>query len=168
MEQTFERPAPVDTSQIKGWAADADPKNDPTYPMKHRNNGEQAGYSWERPTQQQTDVEVLQSNERPNMPAVFGTTVPPAGLSGVFRRFAFKYSESSYGHWLPLVLADRIGVVEGILADLAHGHVPNILGELGGKAEWQHNRKEFVMRMLTGAVLVFALVTYLRGSKNRS
>ncbi len=34
---------------------DADPKNDPTYPMKKRNNGEHAGYSWERPPQQPVD-----------------------------------------------------------------------------------------------------------------
>ena len=38
-----------DVSQIKGWGVDADPKNDPTYPMKLRNDGEHAGYSWERP-----------------------------------------------------------------------------------------------------------------------
>jgi hypothetical protein len=50
-----------DPSQIKGWGVDADPKNDPTYPMKLRNDGEQAGYSWERPLQQPT-VEVLHSN----------------------------------------------------------------------------------------------------------
>jgi hypothetical protein len=42
----------------------------------------------------------------------------------MLRRFAFKYSESSYGHWLPLMLADRVGVVEGVLDDLSHGHVP--------------------------------------------
>ncbi len=95
--------------------------------MKNRNNGEHAGYSWERPTQQPINVEILHSNERPNITAAFGTSTPPSGLSGMLRRFAFKYSESSYGHWLPLVLADRVGVVEGVLADLRHGHVPNIL-----------------------------------------
>jgi hypothetical protein len=35
---------PVDTSRIKGWGVDADPRNDPTYPMKRRDNGEHAGY----------------------------------------------------------------------------------------------------------------------------
>jgi hypothetical protein len=29
-----------DYSHIKGWGVDADPKNDPTYPMKHRTNDE--------------------------------------------------------------------------------------------------------------------------------
>src|SRR3712207_1752963 len=106
---------PKDPSQIKGWGVDADPKNDPTYPMKNRNNGEHAGYSWERPPQQPITIEVLHSNERPNVTSVFGTSTPPSGLSGVIRRIAFRYSESSYGHWLPLMLADRVSVVEGVL-----------------------------------------------------
>src|SRR5919205_2085197 len=115
-----------DPSHIKGWGVEADPKNDPTYPMKDRNNGEHAGYSWERPPQQPIDVEILHSNERPNVTSVFGTSTPPSGLSGVLRRLAFAYSESSYGHWLPLMLADRVSVVEGVLQDLMHGRVPNI------------------------------------------
>jgi hypothetical protein len=102
-----------DPSQIKGWGVDADPRNDPTYPMKHRNDGEHAGYSWERPPQQPITTEILHSIERPDVTSVFGTSTPPSGLSGSIRRFAFRYSESSYGHWLPLMLADRVSVVEG-------------------------------------------------------
>jgi len=149
-----------DPSQVKGWGVDADPQNDPTYPIKKRNNGEHAGYNWERPSQQPVDVEVLHSNERPNVTAVFGTSTPPAGLSGIIRRFAFKYSESSYGHWLPLVLADRVGVVEGILDDLRRGHIPNIFAEMGGKAEWQHNRKQFATWVLMGAVILCAAIAH--------
>lgn len=59
-----------------------------------------------RPEQQPVTVEVLHSNERPNITAVFGTSTPPAGLSGVIRRYAFKQRELGYGHWLPLLLAD--------------------------------------------------------------
>jgi hypothetical protein len=167
MENTTENTR-IDPTQIKGWGVDADPENDPTYPMKNRNNGEHAGYSWDRPSQQQGDVEVLHSNERPNVSATFGTSTPPSGLSGIFRRFAFKYSESSYAHWLPLMLADRVGVVEGILGDLVHGHIPNIPGELGAKAIWQHNRKGFVKQVILGAILVYAATTYLRAREDRS
>lgn len=157
-----------DPSQIKGWGIDADPENDPTYPMKNRNNGEHEGYSWERPPQQPPSVEILHSNERPNVTAVFGTSTPPAGLSGMIRRAAFKYSENSYGHWLPLMLADRVGVVEGVLDDLAHGHVPNIFAERGWKAEWKHNRKSLVTRVVVGAVIASAAVAYLRSEKDDS
>ena len=150
-----------DPSQIKGWGVDADPKNDPTYPMKNRSDGEHAGYSWERPPQQPLTVEVLHSNERPDLTSVFGTSTPPSGLSGVIRRLAFRYSESSYGHWLPLVLADRLSVVEGVVGDLRQGHVPNVLAERGWKAEWKHNRTSLLRRILVRAVLVSATVAYL-------
>ena len=157
-----------DYTQIKGWGVDADPQNDPTYPMKHRNNGEQAGYSWQRPPQQPIDVEVLHSNERPNVTAVFGTSTPPAGVSGMIRRSAFNYSESSYGHWLPLMLADRVSVVEGMVDDLKHGHVPNIFAERGWKAEWKHNRTSLAGRVLAGAALTFAATAYLRRGRDDS
>ena len=149
-----------DSSQIKGWGVDADPNNDPTYPMKHRNNGEHAGYSWERPLQQPITVEVLHSNERPDVTSVFGTSTPPSALSGVLRRIAFRYSESSYGHWLPLMLADRVSVVEGVLSDLKHGHVPNVFAERGWKAEWKHNRIGLARRILVRVVLISAAVAY--------
>jgi hypothetical protein len=160
MEHTAKDPA-----QIKGRGVDADPKNDPTYPMKNRSDGEHAGYSWERPPQQPITVEVLHSNERPDLTSVFGTSTPPSGLSGVLRRLAFRYSESSYGHWLPLVLADRVSVVEGVLGDLKHGHVPNVFAERGWKAEWKHNRTSLVRRILVGVALVSAAVAYFSSKR---
>jgi hypothetical protein len=152
-----------DPSQIKGWGVDTDPKNDPTYPMKNRNDGEHAGYSWERPPQQPLTVEVLHSNERPDVTAVFGTSTPPSGLSGVLRRLAFGYRESSYGHWLSLVLADRVGVVEGVVGDLTQGRVPNVFAERGWKAEWKHNRTNLIRRILVGVVLISAALAYFSG-----
>lgn len=154
-------------THIKGWGVDADPKNDPTYPMKHRTNEEHKGYSWERPPQQPINIEVLHSNERPNITAVFGTSVPPKGLSGMIRRFAFKYGEGSYGHWLPLILADRVNVVEGIVDDLIHGHIPNIFAERGWKAEWKYNRKGFTQKIIVGTVLTSAAVALLYLNNNK-
>src|SRR5918997_3116352 len=157
-----------DPSQIKGWGVDADPKNDPTYPMKHRNDGEHAGYSWERPPQQPITTEILHSIERPDVTSVFGTSTPPSGLSGLIRRIAFRYSESSYGHWLPLMLADRVGVVEGILDDLKDGHVPNVFAELGWKAEWKHNRRSHLRRILVRVILISAAIAYFSSRRTDS
>jgi hypothetical protein len=154
-----------DPSQIKGWGVDTDPKNDPTYPMKHRSDGEHAGYSWERPPQQPITTEILHSIERPNVTSVFGTSTPPSGLSGSIRRFAFRYSESSYGHWLPLMLADRVSVVEGVLDDLKHGRVPNVFAELGWKAEWKYNRTSLVRRIFGRVILITAAVAYFRSKR---
>jgi hypothetical protein len=148
---------------------DADPQNDPTYPMRMRGSeDEHAGYSWERPAQQPIDVEVLHSNERPNVSSTFGTSTPPAGLSGMIRRRAFNFSENSYGHWVPLMLADRIGMVEGVVSDLARGHVPNIFGEMGLKAEWKHNRTGLLMKIAAGAVVTAAVITIVRSRRQDS
>jgi hypothetical protein len=163
MERTVKGP-----SDIEGWGVDADPKNDPTYPLKHRNDGEQAGYSWERPPQQPLTVEVMHSNERPDLTAVFGTSTPPSGPSGALLRLAFKYSESSYGHWLPLVLADRLSVVEGVVGDLKQGRVPNVFAERGWKAEWDNNRTSLLRRVLLRACLISAIVAYFRSRRANS
>ena len=144
---------PKDHSDINGWGIDADPKNDPTYPIKKRTNEEHKGYNWDRPPLQSQNIEVLHSNERPNVTAVFGTSVPPSGLSGIIRRYAFKYGESSYGHWLPLILADRINVVEGIIDDLRRGYIPNIFAEKGLKADWKYDREGLIKKIALGAVL---------------
>ncbi|WP_029034182.1 hypothetical protein [Salinimicrobium terrae] len=162
---TFRNDRGGDHSHIKGWGIDADPANDPTYPMKRRTDEEIEGYSWDRPEQQPVDIEVLHSIERPNVTAVFGTSVPPSGLSGMIRREAFKYSESSYGHWLPLVLADRIGEVEGIIDDLKKGHIPNFFAEKGLKSEWKYNRKNFVLKSAVVAAALAGAYLYLNRDK---
>ena len=154
-----------DTNQqfahIKGWGIDADPKNDPTYPMKNRQIAIKRGYSWNRPAQQPINQEVLHSIERPNVTSVFGTSVPPSGLSGAIRRFAFTHSENSYLHWLPLILADRVNEVEGIVEDIKGGHVPNIFAEKGWKAKWKHNPEGLILNVALSTAIAAAFVTYI-------
>lgn len=162
----MENKTPKDYSHIKGWGIDADPKNDPTYPMKHRTDAEQEGYSWDRPTQQDINIEVLHSIERPNVTAVFGTSTPPSGLSGMIRRYAFKHSENSYLHWLPLLMADRVNVVEGVIDDFAKGTVPNIFAEKGWKADWEHNRSGLIQKVGIMALMATAAVVLLTRKKD--
>lgn len=154
-------------SHILGWGIDIDPKNDPTYPIKYRTDAEQRGYTWQRPPQQPVDVEVLHSIERPNVSAVFGTSVPPTGLSGQIRRFAFRFSESEYGHWLPLLLADRVNVVEGIIDDIKQGHIPNIFAEKGMKADWKYNRKGLLKQAVIGVVATTVVIALLSGREQK-
>lgn len=159
--KSFENIRGSERPDIPGWGIDADPKNDPTYPMKHRNNSEHKGYTWDRPPLQPQTVEVLHSNERPNLPSVFGTVTPPSGLSGAIRRFAFRYSENSYGHWLPLLVADRVNAVEGVIDDLRHGHIPNIFAEKGYKGKWKHDPKGTAVRVAVIVGVTAALVTWM-------
>ena len=167
MQELQQARSTINPQQVHGWGLDADPENDPTYPMKSHTEGEHAGYTWNRPEQQPVDVEVLHSNERPNVSAAFGTTLPPSGLSGLIRRVAFKYSENSYGHWLPLMLADRVNMVEGVADDLMRGHIPNIFSEMGMKAEWKHNRKAVITKAAVGAGLLLGAFVLVRGLRAR-
>jgi hypothetical protein len=153
---------PVDYSHIKGWGIDADPENDPTYPMKHRTDEEQRGYTWDRPEQQPAHVELLHSVERKNTPAVFGSVLPPEGYSGNLRRMAFKYSESDLRHWLALMAADRVNMVEGIADDISKGHFPNLVEELGMKSEWKYNKTGFLIKIAAVAAIVSTLVVMSR------
>ena len=121
----------IDPASIPGWGIDADERNDPTYPMRDRQDGDAHGLSWPRPPLQPRDVDVLVSVEHNRLPAVFGTSSPPSGISGAVRRAAFAYSESQWAHWLLLMLADRVNMVEGLAADLARGKPPNLLAEYG-------------------------------------
>ena len=159
--EEFRNDRTSDFSHIKGWGIARDPDNDPTYSMKKRTDAEVQGYNWERPSLQPVDIEVLRSVERKNYPAVFGKTLPPRGLSGAIRRAAFKYSESSYGRWMPLVMADRIDMVEGIFEDLSKGTIPNFFKERGWTAEWKYNRKDFIIKSAVTAAITTGLLAAL-------
>jgi hypothetical protein len=151
----------VDTSKILGWGVDADPENDPTFPMRDRSEEDRTGPSWQSPPPQEVDVEILQSIEYNRRPAVVGTSTPPSGLSGMIRRTAFRFSESDWTHWLMLMGADRINVVEGVIEDLGRLKVPNIPGEMGIRSELEHNKGGFAKKLAVGAVaglLVYGLV----------
>jgi hypothetical protein len=65
------------------------------------------------------------------------------------------------------MLADRIDVVEGLVDDLARGHVPNILGEMGIKAEWQHNKKGLAQKVVVGAAVAGIACYLLKRRKDR-
>ena len=162
------QPMLVDTAAIPGWGVDADPENDPTYPYRDRSRDDGPGMTWERPPQQQPDVEILRSIEHNRLPAVFGTSTPPRALSGVVRRLAFRWSESNWMHWLLLMGADRIDVVEGLVEDLGRGKIPNIPAEMGARAEWKHNKKGFVTKAaVTGAVLAGTIAFFATRGKRR-
>jgi hypothetical protein len=149
------------SNTIEGWGIDADPNNKPTYPMKNYTGADHNRLNYERATQQHSTVEILHSNERPGLTRVFGTSSPPQGLSGKLRRYAFKFSEGSSGHWMTLILADRINVVEGIIDDLKHGHIPNIFAERGWNAEWKYNRKGAIKKAAIGIGVTAAVVAFM-------
>jgi hypothetical protein len=157
-----------DPATIPGWGVDIDPANDPTYPYRNRSEDNGLNNAWTRPPVQQTDVEILQSIEHVRQPAVVGTSTPPSWLSGMIRRAAFRYSESHWAHWLMLMGADRINVVEGIVQDLGRAKIPNIPAEMGIRSEWKHNKTGLAKKVaVIGAVSAVAFLLFSRSASRR-
>lgn len=146
---------------IKGWGVDADPENEPTYPMKHYTGDDHLRLNYERPPLQEPGVEILQSNERPGLPAVFGTSVPPSGFSGMIRRKAFTQSEGRLGHWMPLIMADRVNVIEGLIEDIRQGYIPNFYYEKGWDAELKHKPFHFIGKVVAVTVITAGIIALL-------
>lgn len=141
---------------IPGWGYDLKSEDRPAYPMWHKVENTGSHYTEETIPMQRGRRELL-SLEHPEMTPAWGETVLPTGLSGLIRTFAFRYSEGSFGHWLPLLLADRVNMVEGIFSDLLHLHVPNVWKEMGLSSELKYNRANFVKKTVaTTAVLAGA------------
>jgi len=157
----------IDPTTVVGWGVDADPDNDPTWPMRDRSRDDGPGLNWDRPALQEPDVEILKSVEHLRLPAVLGTSTPPSGLSGMIRRGAFAFSESQWGHWLLLMMADRVNVVEGIVADLGHGRLPNPLVETGIVPQSRSRETAIATAAVTGVAVVL-LVGLVRRRASRS
>jgi hypothetical protein len=146
-------------SHIQGWGADLDEKNRPAYPME-RKPPRLEGVHWHEPEQQQSTVKVFHSTERPGITPIFGTSVPPTGLSGKLRTWAYGFSENNILRWLILMFADRVNVVEGVGEDIRHGHFPNVPSEMGLRAELRYNAAGFAKKVVVTAAVV-GVVAYL-------
>lgn len=139
-------------SHIQGWAADLDHANRPAYPME-RTPPRLDNVHWDRPEDQPIRMKVYHSTERQGVTPVFGTSTPPSGLSGKIRDVAYSLTENDIRHWLLLLLADRVNMVEGIGEDLMSGHIPNIFAEMGLKSEWKYNRAGLIRKVAVTAAV---------------
>ena len=157
-------------AHIPGWGVDRDRNSRPAVPME-RMPPRLEGVHWTQPAQQPQTVEVLCCTERDStLTPIFGSTLPPQGVSGGLRRAAFRFSENDLRHWLILLLADRTDMVEGVIDDLRRGHVPNLVAEMGLGAAWKHDRPRLIRKLAWtagSAVLLGLLLSRRRGSGRR-
>ena len=86
------------------------PREAPPRPVEHSH--------WAEPEQQMPTVVVLKRAGLERLTPVFGTAQPPHGLSGTLRRMAYGIPEHLARHWIVLLIADRVDVLEGRLARL--------------------------------------------------
>jgi hypothetical protein len=153
----------IDPRTIPGWGMDADPANDPTYPMKKYTGDDRKRSMWERPYLQSAKTEILKSTERPYLSAVFGTKIPPKGLSGALRRKAYKFSENKLRRWLLLIFADRVDSLGGQLADLFRLRIPLFTNDRGWRVLAKYKPGTFAWKIAQRLIVVgiiIALVIY--------
>src|SRR4051812_47232461 len=114
---TPHKPRPAESSdelraRIPGWGADLDPADRPSVP-RERFDPDLAGAHWEAPDFQPEKWPRERSIEHASLPPVFGTPQPPRGLSGAVRKLSYRrYGEGRAAHWLLLMAADRLDVLE--------------------------------------------------------
>lgn len=127
---------PNDYKQVPGWGVDLDPKNRPMFPMELESDVMTARgdvKDWQVPHEK-----VHMSIEHPNLTPVFGVSCPPRGLSGLLRDYAYKYSEGTNRHWMTLVLADRVDVIESMIVDALRGHPDRYIKERAWGQKLKH------------------------------
>ncbi|HZR45591.1 MAG TPA: hypothetical protein VFA47_02710 [Candidatus Manganitrophaceae bacterium] len=143
MAYTAEKPKIArDTGELRnsipGWGVDLDPKNRPAVPKEHFNPGG-TGAHWEFPERQKERWPREKSPEHKFLTPVFGTACPPKGLSGLIRRYAYTFSEGRLAHWLLLMGADRVDVVESRIGAILRGRPDNPITETGILSEFKRN-----------------------------
>jgi hypothetical protein len=130
------RPTSELRAHIPGWGVDLDRKNRPAVP-KENLAPEATGAHWEFPERQQPRWSREQSTEHRFLTPVFGTSCRPKGLSGVIRRYSYRFSEGRTLHWLLLMGADRIDVVESRIQALLSGRPDSRLLQTGVLSEFK-------------------------------
>lgn len=143
MPYTSEKPTRARSAEelqrtIPGWGVDRDPRDRPSYPKEVFNPGA-TGAHWDFPERQPELQERERSTEHRFLTPVFGTAQPLKGLSGAIRRFAYRnYSEGQLAHWLLLVGADRVDVVESRVEALLSGRPDSKIAETGVLSEMRY------------------------------
>jgi hypothetical protein len=125
-------------ARIPGWGADLDPKDRPSFPRERFDPGA-TGAHWELPEQQEELWPRERSIEHLRLTPVFGTSMPPKGISGAMRKFSYrKYSEGRAAHWLILLAADRVDAIENHIRSFLTVRPDNPITETGIRSELTH------------------------------
>ena len=143
MAYTAQKPPLAESSdqlraRIPGWGADLDPKDRPSVP-RERFDPDLNGAHWDFPERQPEKWPRERSIEHEFLTPVFGTSCPPRGLSGVVRRYAYRYSEGRAAHWLLLMGADRVDALEHHLQSFLTLRPDNPITETGVLSELSHH-----------------------------
>jgi hypothetical protein len=119
-------------TRISGWGVDADPRSRPGVPMLLKPEV-RGGAHWKWPERQpEPEVPVLKRESLSHLTPVFGTAVPPRGLSGLLRRVAYDIPEHLVRHVGLLLLADRVDALESRFRTRPVRTLGTVLALVGG------------------------------------
>ncbi|HYK00856.1 MAG TPA: hypothetical protein VE974_03815 [Thermoanaerobaculia bacterium] len=157
---------PENYKEVHGWGADLDPANRPMVPRELPSDV--TTVRGNVGARQVPTEKVHVSIEHPDLTPVFGNSCPPHGLSGMLRDYAFQFGEASNRHWMTLILADRVDMVEHLFGDALRGKPDNYIKEKGWPAYLKYNpgrnRRWLTLGALAlGAVAVGVAVNQWRG-----
>ncbi|MCW2664214.1 MAG: hypothetical protein JWP83_5366 [Mycobacterium sp.] len=119
--------------RIHGWGADLNPKDRPAEPKLRQDLS--TGAHWDFPERQPEKWPRERSMEHRFLTPVFGTAQPPTGISGMLRRYAYKFSEGRAAHWMILLYADRVDAAEHHVRSLFTARPDNPFTETGIRGE---------------------------------
>jgi hypothetical protein len=67
---------------------------------------------WIEPVRMKPQRGVTKRRELRSLTPVYSTALKPKGVSGLLRRMAYRVPETEARHWMTLLLADRVDVLE--------------------------------------------------------
>lgn len=115
-------------ADIVGWGADLDLAHRPGVPKElNRETVSSPRHHRAILAKQKPGPDINLTVERGEMTPVFGNTTLPRPVSTPLRKLAFRFSEDKLRHWMLLLLADRVNMVEGWMEDIGQGKMPMLL-----------------------------------------
>lgn len=156
---------PADFRTVNGWGADLDHANRPMFPRELPSNV--TNVRGDVGARQVPSSKVHLSVEHPDLPPVFGNACPPHGLSGLLRDYAYQFGEAANRHWMTLILADRVDIVEHLVGDVFRGKGDNYLAEKSWGSYFKYNPGRTRRWVTLGAVVLGAVAVGVAVSRMR-
>jgi hypothetical protein len=156
---------PDDYRQVKGWGVDLDPANRPAVPRELPSEVKTVRGDvkpWQKPR-----TKIYISNEQPGITPVFGEACPSKGLSRLIRDYAYQYGEATNRHWMLLVMANRVDVLENMVLDALRGKPDHYIKEKGWGAKFKYEPNAGRNTALAGAAVIGAVALGVWLAKRR-
>lgn len=106
----------------------------PGVPMENDPPVQAGNAHWAIPEKQIDPGNILKRKGLDELTPVFGTAVPPRGISGMLRRAAYNVAEHETSHWALLLIADRVDALEGRVKRALPFALPIVLLGVAGLA----------------------------------